>query len=74
MIVRFPLSYILPILPLLVLEGRALACGTCALDQGSSGQTLMLVSMLALPVVAGSVGVLVIRRLLRTGESGAYEQ
>lgn len=56
---------------LLLGEGSALACGTCSLDQGSVGQTLMLVSMLAIPLFVGLIGVIVIRRYLRPTEDAS---
>jgi hypothetical protein len=43
----------------------ALACGTCALDNGGVGRTLLLASLIAFPLVAGMIGVATIRRLLR---------
>tara|TARA_R110002096_G_scaffold44526_13_gene120520 strand:- start:108115 stop:108333 length:219 start_codon:yes stop_codon:yes gene_type:complete len=46
----------------------AFACGTCNVD-GGSGQGLMLLFMLSVPLVAIFVGVGVVRRLLRRMEA-----
>lgn len=48
-------------------ETWAHACATCNVD-GGQGQTLMLIFMLSMPVVALVIGVAVIRRLLRRME------
>ncbi len=48
----------------------AQACATCNID-GGSGQLLMLIFMLSVPLVALAVGISVVRRLLRRLEASS---